>query len=300
LFHSSGCPEEIAKKPVILMIPWALDENNFITDCYYSNLDQMHMDMHLADQAGFSIAWPFLRGTNYSVKSADIEIAGIIKSLLADYSIDPGNIFLDGDCVGGYRALLLASRNPDLFAGVAVHGPVTQGQAGHGPVNLVRNLSNVPTCIVHGIDDQVVPIQYSRKYKREAEKFGVSIDLIEKEGGKYSITKAYHTDSFQKLKAYYEKKKEGLPSQIQYGTYDGDEKRIYWVTISPEYTDGLKTIDIRYDKPQKTIVMETSGIESITIDLAMLSIGPEEEITVLNNGNEVFKGRVGGHLLTIN
>ncbi len=200
LFHGTGSPEEIASKPVILMIPYALEGNDFTTTWYFSSLDQLEIDAYLADKNGFSIAWLFLRGSDYNITNADDDVLGAINTLITDYNINPNKFYIDGDCVGGYRALLIASRNPDKFAGVAAHGPISQGNYGLGPINLVRNLYNVPICIVHGHEDKVVPIEQSKLYIKEAQKFGMNPFLDEKfNKGKHSLSKAYHKDSFQKL-----------------------------------------------------------------------------------------------------
>ncbi|MCF8360966.1 MAG: dienelactone hydrolase family protein [Prolixibacteraceae bacterium] len=200
LFQGIGNPEEIASKPVIIMVPYALEGDDITTSWYISSLDQIHIDAYLAKEYGFSIAWAFLRGTNYTVPDADEDIKGIISTLEKDYNIDPTKIYLDGDCVGGMRALIIASRNPDRFAGVAAHGPITYGEDRNSPINLVKHLANVPVCIVHSTEDKAVPIAQTKHYIKEANKQGVYPVLIEKKDkGKHSISKAYHRDSFEFL-----------------------------------------------------------------------------------------------------
>ena len=291
LFHCTGSPEEISSKPVILMIPYTLEGNDFNTSWYFSSLDQILIDAHLAEENGFSIAWLFLRGSDYSIENADLDVSGVINTLISDYNINPNNFYLDGDCVGGYRALLIASRNPDSFAGIAVHGPITQGDREFGPINLVRNLFNVPTCIVHGHEDAVVPIQQTKLYIKEAEKFGVLPVLEEKfKKGKHSLSKAYHHDSFGKLKDFYLNSKKELPQIIKYCTYEKAHKSIYWIDIVPQYDYDFSEISIEYDTIQKVFDIESNGIENISIDANMLKLDPNSTITINSNGNQVYKG----------
>lgn len=291
LFHCTGSPEEISLKPVILMIPYALEGNDFNTSWYFSSLDQILIDAHLAEENDFSIAWLFLKGSDYSIENADEDVSGVINTLISDYNIKANNFYLDGDCVGGYRALLIASRNPDKFSGVAAHGPITQGDRGFGPINLVRNLFNVPTCIVHGHEDAVVPIQQTKLYIKESEKFGVYPVLEEKfKKGKHSLSKAYHYDSFIKLKDFYAGSQKELPKIIKYCTYEKETKSIYWLDIVPQYDPDFSEISIEYDSIRKIVDIKSEGIENISIDTNVLKIDPNSTITINSNGVQVYKG----------
>lgn len=291
LFHCTGTPEEIASKPVILMIPYALEGNDFTTSWYFSSLDQLEIDAHLAEKNGFSIAWLFLRGSDYTLENADEDVYGAIQRLVTDYGINPNSFFLDGDCVGGYRSLLIASRNPHLFTGVAAHGPVTQGENDYGPINLVRNLTNVSICIVHSHDDKVVPIQQTKIYIKEANKFGVHPVLDEKfNKGKHSLSKAYHYDSFQKLKEFYTNRKNQLPKIIQYCTYDNSEKSIYWMDIVPESIVDKAEISIKYDTINHKFNIKNNGIEEITIHTKLLGLNNHSRIIVHSNNEQVYNG----------
>jgi predicted esterase len=293
LFHCSGSPEEIASKPVILMIPYALEGNDFTTSWYFSSLDQLQIDAHLAEKNGFSIAWLFSRGSDYSIENADDDALGVINTLISDYNIDAHKFYVDGDCVGGYRALLIASRNPDKFAGIAAHGPVTQGENGYGPINLVRNLFNVPICIVHGHEDAVVPIQQTKLYISEANKFEVYPVLDEKfNKGKHSLSKAYHFDSFNKLKEFYTHSKMDLPTTIKYCTYEKANKSIYWLDIKPQYTTDLAEISIEKDSKKPDFKIESTGIEEISINTEMLKIDAKSTVTIYSNKKQIFSGLV--------
>lgn len=293
LFHCSGSPEEIASKPVILMIPYALEGNDFTTSWYFSSLDQLQIDAHLAEKNGFSIAWLFLRGSDYTIENADKDVIEAINALITDYNIDKHKFYVEGDCVGGYRALLMASRNPDKFAGVAAHGPVTQGENGFGPINLVRNLFNVPICIVHGHEDAIVPIQQTKLYIKEANKFGVYPVLDEKfNKGKHSLSKAYHYDSFKKLREFYAGPTKNLPSIIRYCTYEKDNKSIYWMDLLPQYNVDLAEISIEKDTINHVFNIESNGIEEISINTEMLQMNANSTVTINSNKKQVFNGLV--------
>ena len=292
LFHSTGTPEEIASKPVVIMIPYALEGNDFNTSWYFTSLDQLEIDAYLADKKGFSIAWVFLRGSEYTIEAADEDVLGAIGTLVSDYNIPHNNFYLEGDCVGGYRALLIASRNPDKIAGVTANGPITTGEGGYGPINLVRNLYNVPACIVHGNEDKVVPIGQSEQYIQEAKKFGIDpVFSVWYSKGKYSLSKAYHGDSFDKLKGFHTSKKNGEPAEIKYITYEKETKSIYWLDLSPNFEFEASEISIAYEK-DKAFKIESKGIDEISIDTKRLNINPDAEINIISNNNGIYKGKV--------
>jgi poly(hydroxyalkanoate) depolymerase family esterase len=95
----------------------------------------------------------------------------------ADWTIDPGRIFVVGMSAGGAMAGILAATHPDLFAGLAVHSGLAFGAArtlpaalqamargGPDPAALAQAAHRamgaearpVPTLVVHGTDDTVV------------------------------------------------------------------------------------------------------------------------------------------------
>jgi poly(3-hydroxybutyrate) depolymerase len=61
--------------------------------------------------------------SNYSNGIDDMK--EVLKRLKKDYYIDTSKIFLNGNCVGGQRALLVAENCPDYFSGIAVTSPMS-------------------------------------------------------------------------------------------------------------------------------------------------------------------------------
>jgi hypothetical protein len=292
LFSAHGTPQEIASKPVLVMIPYALEGVDYTTTWYYSSLDQLTIDAYLAEKNGFSIVWPFLKGSDYSHQSADYEVAGIIETLVRDYNIDPNTIFLDGDCVGGQRALLMTSRHPDWFAGVAANGPVTTGQEADGAINLVRNLYNVPVHIVHGKKDKVVPISDSRNYIKAAQGYGVKASLYEKATGKHELSKAYHHYSFEKLKEMNLHLSHSTPNTLWYCTYEKRPAELYWIAFKPSLDAEMSELLIEFDSRTFELNIESNGIEEFEIKTWMLDIKKNAIVKVYSNNSLVFDGQV--------
>jgi len=78
-----------------------------------------------------------------------------IDEIVATRAVDPTRVYLTGLSMGGFGALDLAARRPELFAAVV---PVCGG----GDPTTADILATIPCYIVHGSDDPVVPVALSR------------------------------------------------------------------------------------------------------------------------------------------
>src|SRR5690606_13794253 len=76
--------------------------------------------------------------------------------VLQDDSIDRNRVYLVGYSMGGFGAWELAARNTEKFAAVVLI-------AGGGDPELGKALVGLPLWAIHGLDDEVVPIEGSRK-----------------------------------------------------------------------------------------------------------------------------------------
>lgn len=106
---------------------------------------------------------------------ADMAIAALDQTM-AEFRIDPDRVYLTGLSMGGNGTWNLAYRYPDRFAAIApICGfvsphprlPNTRGivpaDSGNPFTALARRLARLPTWIVHGEVDQVVPVAESRQ-----------------------------------------------------------------------------------------------------------------------------------------
>lgn len=83
-------------------------------------------------------------------------IAAIDRVLAEHPEVDRDRVHLTGLSLGGFGAFDLAARRPDLFASVV---PICGG----GDPRIADRSAHLPTTIVHGVDDQIVPIAASRR-----------------------------------------------------------------------------------------------------------------------------------------
>jgi dienelactone hydrolase len=77
------------------------------------------------------------------------DVFDVIDRIASDYNIDEKRVYLCGYSAGGFATFEIASRYPHRFAAVAV-------LAGAGLAGNEENLVNLPTLILHGLDDPIV------------------------------------------------------------------------------------------------------------------------------------------------
>ena len=87
----------------------------------------------------------------------------ILQSVSVEYHVDPDRIFLTGMSNGGIGAWIIGMHHADLFAGIA---PMASG-LDDALFPFVENLANTPVYLIHGAEDQVMPVQLSRDLVQE-------------------------------------------------------------------------------------------------------------------------------------
>jgi poly(3-hydroxybutyrate) depolymerase len=93
----------------------------------------------------------------------------ILQSVSVEYHVDPDRIFLTGMSNGGIGAWIIGMHHADLFAGIA---PMASG-LDNVLFPFVENLAHTPVYVIHGAEDQVMPVQLSRDLVQEMKLRGV-------------------------------------------------------------------------------------------------------------------------------
>ncbi len=109
----------------------------------------------------------FLRGLDPSLRVADMRgIALQGRFDLLEEQTRGGGLLLVGSSYGGLVAALLALRYPERFSGLVLCAPALGRREPPNlrPEDLVAP-PGVPTVIIHGLQDDVVPIEHSRAYR---------------------------------------------------------------------------------------------------------------------------------------
>ncbi|MHC5079127.1 MAG: alpha/beta fold hydrolase [Planctomycetota bacterium] len=121
-------------------------------------------------EAGFEIEAPDFTGQRLAERIAGLERATRGRKII-----------LGGSSYGGLAAAYLAALHPDRFTGLLLCAPALNLR--EPPVNEPDSLSappTIPTIIIHGVMDDVVPIDGSRRYR---DRSGPHVKLWEVEDG---------------------------------------------------------------------------------------------------------------------
>ena len=184
--------------PLIIVMPYEMITESLLEDWYISNVDLIEGDHALADEYGFAIAFIYVEGKHYTVEKAEKEITAVIDRITSKYDIDRDHIFIFGECVGGRRALAQLSRSSQKYAACAVSSPITLvGDIDEIPINLIPLMGNTPIMIQHGINDEVVPVEHSRRFVAESKKYNLSIAYTENDDSHVYVDKSYRRFAFE-------------------------------------------------------------------------------------------------------
>lgn len=107
------------------------------------------------------------QGVWWTHEAAEL-IFATIRDVQARYRVDPDRIFLTGMSNGGIGAWLVGSHYAMSFAGLA---PMASG-LDEVLFPFLENLRQTPAYLIHGLNDQVMPVELSRSIVEELKRLG--------------------------------------------------------------------------------------------------------------------------------
>src|SRR5881628_217506 len=119
----------------------------------------------------YLLACPTLvQGTWWSRRAEDLVLA-TIHAVRSRYRVDPDRIFLTGMSNGGIGTFLIGVHHAALFAGLA---PMAGG-LDDVLFPFLENLRHTPVYLIHGLNDQVMPVELSRSVAKELTRLGYPV-----------------------------------------------------------------------------------------------------------------------------
>ena len=116
----------------------------------------------------YILACPTYPAGAWFTRRAEDLLLATVRNLQQRYRIDPNRIFLSGMSNGGIGAWLIGMHHAPLFAGLA---PMASG-IDDVLFPFLENLRTTPVYIIHGSQDQVMPVELSRKLAGELKNLG--------------------------------------------------------------------------------------------------------------------------------
>ncbi len=129
-----------------------------------------------AQRHGFIVVCPKGRDPQSGYRgAAGQDVLDVVAEVRREYRIDAGRIYLMGHSMGAYATWRLAMEHPDLFAAL---GPISGGGDPHG----MAKIRHIPQYIVHGANDQTVPVAQSRAMAQAARQGHAEVVYVEVPG----------------------------------------------------------------------------------------------------------------------
>ncbi len=277
--------------------------------------------LHLAKLApeDLLVVSAYGRGDVYYESLAEQDVLDVMDMVMAAYPIDPDKVYLTGTSMGGLGTWKVGQLYPERFAAIAPFCGWTGDE-------LLDNLGNLGTFIVHGDNDTTVPIYMEKSAAAKLEKAGSPVTYTEIRGGSHSAwTEWSRTTDPRKLFEFFrsfvrnpspEHIKARIPT-VRYG-------QKYWISVTELDTSGnldypLKKAELNVSgsfpralpEPgtieaqrmgNSELTITTDRVRAFDIDLALagIDLSKPAKITIDNQPHEIdpSSGNISFHLIS--
>ncbi len=123
------------------------------------------------------------RGDSEQDRRAEQDVMNVFRLVTDELNIDESRIYLWGHSMGGAGTYYLASRYPDVWAGLAA---VAGGSMNAGYVD-AEAIRHIPFLVIQGSEDRVVPTAGVRESVAKMRALGMQHLYIEIPGGDHSL-----------------------------------------------------------------------------------------------------------------
>lgn len=263
---------------------------------------------------GYLVACPTLPQGNWWTREAADVVLATLRAVQSRYHIDPNRIFLTGMSNGGIGVYVVGSHYAPLFAGLA---PMAGG-LDEVLLPFLENLRHTPVYLIHGTQDQVMPVELSRTIAQELTRLG------------YPFTYREHDRTHPVAGGHYFPREE-LPDLVGwFGTHRRDPfpKRVTvvrdathlshfaWVRIDATdriaaFSDNLidrrddaikqrvyAKLDVEIVGPNR-IEVRTERVRRYSLFLNQDLVDLAQPITVLTNGRVSYEGTLTPSMATL-
>ena len=106
------------------------------------------------------------------------DVMNVLALVRREFRIDPNRIYLLGHSMGGGGAVYLTTKYPRIWAATATIAPALMGKT--HPLEKARH---IPSLVIQGDRDILVPVNGTRRLIRQMKKVGITHQYIEVRGG---------------------------------------------------------------------------------------------------------------------
>ena len=262
----------------------------------------------------YLLACPTYAAGAWFTRQAEDLVLATIQYVRHRYHVDPDRTFLTGMSNGGIGTWLIGMHHAPLFAGIA---PMASG-LDNVLMPFLANLMNTPVYMIHGVKDQVMPVELSRSISRELTALGYPHVYREHQhehpmaGGHY-----FPREELPELVAWFNKQRRNpFPNTVRLVREASHFQPFGWVRIDATdeiaaFSDDLiskrdaLTRSKQYAKLEASIVtpsrieVATKRVRRYSLFLNGRLIDVSKPLTILTDGQLSFEGTVTPSLTTL-
>lgn len=262
----------------------------------------------------YILACPTLPQGNWWTREAADVVLATLHAVQSRYHIDPDRVFLTGMSNGGIGVYLIGSHYASLFAGLA---PMASG-LDDVLLPFLHNLRHTSVYLIHGAQDQVMPVELSRTIAQELTRLGYPFTYREHDrthpvaGGHY-----FPREELPELVAWFDAhRRDPFPKTITVVRDATHLSSFAWVRIDSTdhiaaFSDNL--IDRRDDTIKNRIYakleaeiagpnrieIRTERVRRYSLFLNQDLIDLAKPVTVVTNGQISYEGIVAPSIATV-
>ena len=246
------------------------------------------------------ISRQFPRWWSYRQRSFPLQA---LRYLRSNFPIDPDRVVLIGYSMGGFGTWNIGLRYHELFAGAApMAGGISRQEYMLGydarSRHLLGNARQLPLWILHGDQDEVVPVRLDRTSVKELKALDLPFIYEEVKGGKHVMREQLEDGPIKRglLEFISSRVRNSHPARVEHHAIDADHGGAYWIRVGALRGDKARVVAFAH---KQTIQIVCEGVAELTISLDPELIDARKPVRILINGHEVHRGKVGPSLKSI-
>lgn len=239
----------------------------------------------------YIVVCPTIISGSWQSQIGEEVVIELVKEIKRSYNIDDDKVFITGISMGGHGTYLMTIFHPDMFAGASpIAGAINFDKDAH----LLENCSSVPFYIIHGSQDELIPVSYSQKISEKLKSLGFDVTYIEhnlvRESGPVRTGHLYPNELLPELIKWLDtKKRKPLTSKFSVHITKKYHSRIYWITPITLLTNNAH---ITAEISDNTMNIITKNLKKIKVHLDDQLVDFSKPVVIKINAKEVFNKRI--------
>ncbi|MBN2326805.1 MAG: prolyl oligopeptidase family serine peptidase [Candidatus Omnitrophica bacterium] len=245
--------------------------------------------------------------TSWYAGYAEEDVWRVMEEIKSQFNIDSNRVYLTGLSMGGMGTGKLGLNHPDQFAAIApvcgfFGGPFRGGDAKKpaylerliecsAALEMAENALYLPTKIMHGEIDPVVPVQQSINLNKKLNELGYQTEIEVYPGVDHAAwAPAYENGRIFEWFSQFERNP--APAKVIYKTGDPQGGASYWVRIE-EPLKIRRMARIEAQISDRSVAVKTENLQRFSMTIPESLIPAEDVAQVEIDGNVIYQGTPG-------